>query len=447
MADPYDDPYDLLTSPGLVSAFGTPGDPATLKGMLDKHQQAAAGREAQAQDVMGQQQAQTQKMMDLLDQTAARIREARSNRGTNLPMLALGASMMGPGDFGTQLGRGLRAMVPQIQMQRAADEETDLKLLGLDMQKTKLAQAPLEQRLAYIRAIQQGDMNAVRAIETQLAKAQSAAAKGPTGKMALAQRLIDDAAKEGKTLTMEGALAKLQELSERQPAELQLLAQYQKDTKNPNASLLDMKKDVKWNEAYARKTGEMTGTNRMGIETAEQNMNRATQTIDELLGDVEGKRWAVGSLLSNVPAMYGSKKADFIAKHDYLTKQVFATAIQDMRGLGALSEAEGIAISASKLNAARTQSKEAYDKALMDFRNTLVKSYDIARRNAGVSPARTDFGGGISPRSQPGPEGSSPSPPSQTGLKPQGFKDGAIADGPNGPIIFKNGAWGPYNGR
>jgi hypothetical protein len=166
--DPYGDPY---SSPYSALMPLTVQNPELAQKFVSEHQAAIAARNKEMQDVQQAQQMNTDKMAKLLDDTAAKIRDAKAGQ-SNLPLIALGANMMGPGDFGTQLGRGLRAMVPAIQQQREADQATDLKLAGLEMQKTELQNMPLQNRLKYIQALQTGDINAMRAIEAAQIRSQ-----------------------------------------------------------------------------------------------------------------------------------------------------------------------------------------------------------------------------------------------------------------------------------
>lgn len=169
MPDPYDDPYGgpAYLTPPLVA-----NDRAAAQTFLDYHRKQMEGREAQVGQVDQQQQDNIARMSKLLDETTAAIKTARANR-SNLPMIMFGAGMLStPGDFGQQLGGGLRYAGQALQQQRTGDTGTDLALANLAMSKAGLENAPLKEKLAYLRALQVGDLGAMRAIESSLIRSQ-----------------------------------------------------------------------------------------------------------------------------------------------------------------------------------------------------------------------------------------------------------------------------------
>jgi hypothetical protein len=171
--DPYADPY---ASPAPVTVQAPPqdyGNPSAYAPMLERHQTAFNEREKERQQIEAKQQLNTDQMSTLLEDAAKTIRKSREGR-SNLPMIALGAGMMGtPGDFGTQVGAGLRAMVPQIQKQREDEDKTELTLAELGTKAGEIRNMPLKTKLDYLKAIQLGDIATIRAIETAQVRAQA----------------------------------------------------------------------------------------------------------------------------------------------------------------------------------------------------------------------------------------------------------------------------------
>lgn len=160
-------------------------NPELAKEFLAIHRGQMAQREPEISGSLDKMQLNVDSMTKMLDDTVASIRAAKSGR-SNLPMMAMGAGMLsGTGNFGSQLGAGFGAMVPTIQRQRETDEGTEMNLAQLGMRKAMLQQAPLEAKLAYMKAMQTGDQAAVRAIEQALIRAQ--ATTGPNSAGARAQ--------------------------------------------------------------------------------------------------------------------------------------------------------------------------------------------------------------------------------------------------------------------
>lgn len=184
------DLFTALTPP-------TVGNPAAADFYMRKHQAAFDERESQADQIANDQQANIAKMAKMLDETTAALRAARSNR-SNLPLMALGAGMMSStGNFGQQVGAGLRMMIPTIDAERRNDEDFEYKLANIAMQRAGLENAPLRERLAYLRALQQGDQAAIRAIETaQISTATTSASKTRTKVQKALQESMQEARRQ-----------------------------------------------------------------------------------------------------------------------------------------------------------------------------------------------------------------------------------------------------------
>jgi len=170
--DPYTnpDPYAPQTAANVSGVtvqqpaftIGAGGE-GTAERYLQEYRQHRKDMEQQRQAVEAKQQLSTDEATKLLDETTKQIRARRDRPG--LALLTLGANMMGPGNFGDQLGRGLRAMGPQIQAERTAQDQDELTIANLGIKKAELANAPLKTKLDYLRALELGDVNAQRAIE------------------------------------------------------------------------------------------------------------------------------------------------------------------------------------------------------------------------------------------------------------------------------------------
>lgn len=127
-------------------------------------------------------------------------------------------------------------------------------------------------------------------------------------------------------------------------------------------------------------------------------------TIDQLLS-APGLEAAVG-FTSAFPTMPGSEAADFEALLEKFTSQQFMTGVEQMKGMGALSESEGKKIASAAGALELGMSEAALKKELSIIKNTIniarareLKKYkaaggdpaaDIAEAEAAISPPPAD---------------------------------------------------------
>lgn len=149
-------------------------NPALAKEFLEQHRQQMQQRQPDIDQTLGQMQLSTDSMTKILDDTTKAIKASRSGQ-SNLPLMAMAAGMLSSrGNFGNQLGAGFGAVIPTVQKDREQDEQMQMQLAQIAMKKSALEQAPLAAKLAYAKALQTGDQNAMRAIEQALIRSQNA---------------------------------------------------------------------------------------------------------------------------------------------------------------------------------------------------------------------------------------------------------------------------------
>lgn len=132
-------------------------------------------------------------------------------------------------------------------------------------------------------------------------------------------------------------------------------------------------------------------------EGTEQSFNTALDTLKDLQS-AKGLDAAVG-FSSLLPTRPGSDAADFEAKLDSFKAQTFLPMVQNLRGLGALSDAEGSKLSAAVGSLSTKQSEDQFKSSLKTIRTTLMAAQERARKN-------TQSVGNIAagrPASQPAP--------------------------------------------
>lgn len=116
-----------------------------------------------------------------------------------------------------------------------------------------------------------------------------------------------------------------------------------------------------------------------------QAAQNALDTVDSLRND-PNKGWGTGfsSIFNAIP---GSPGKDFQKKVDQSTSGAFLTAIQQMRGLGSLSNAEGGAATAAVARMDTATSEEEFNAALSDYEK-------IVRQGMARAQARIQQSGG-----------------------------------------------------
>lgn len=145
---------------------------------------------------------------------------------------------------------------------------------------------------------------------------------------------------------------------------------------------------VTQDKAYGTEVGKGIGGQ---ATTAAGDINNANMALD-LIGQIKSSPelgWATGAtaLLNKVP---GTGRYDFQALVDQAKGGAFLNAVQQMRGLGALSEAEGRAATAAIARMDTSQTKEGFVKALDDYEA-------IIRRGAAKAQARASGDTSLNP--------------------------------------------------
>jgi hypothetical protein len=109
---------------------------------------------------------------------------------------------------------------------------------------------------------------------------------------------------------------------------------------------------------------------------------------DPLIGEWLGVGSTLGPFLSKIP---GSRTKDFRAKVDTLKSQQFLTAAKEMKGMGALSDAEGARIERAVASLDPDQSPGAFKNALGIIQTTLERGEAKLRANGKVPTAGGAF--------------------------------------------------------
>jgi hypothetical protein len=177
--DPYDDVAPDVQPemappgvPGAVVVQQAPvADPSRAEAFINKH----AGRSQQYMvnfdDLMRQRQDAIKAASDQLSGTISKLQERHSgaNGGINLPMLMMGAAMLGThGTFGDKLGAGLLNMGKTVAQQRMNDTEFYRGIAELQQKQAQINDMPLKDAATFARTGALNEDKNVSALERAL---------------------------------------------------------------------------------------------------------------------------------------------------------------------------------------------------------------------------------------------------------------------------------------
>lgn len=111
---------------------------------------------------------------------------------------------------------------------------------------------------------------------------------------------------------------------------------------------------------------------------------KANKSLDDVVGSFEGR----------IPAVLGSamddEESDAIALIETLGSQAFLAQIPNIKGMGALSNAEGDKLQSALQNLSRAQSEKQFRANLDEARRLLLKGRTNIERSTGVTLGRPD---------------------------------------------------------
>jgi hypothetical protein len=107
---------------------------------------------------------------------------------------------------------------------------------------------------------------------------------------------------------------------------------------------------------------------------------KGNKSLNDVLGTIEGR----------MPAVFSDESADAIALIDTLGSQAFLAQIPNIKGMGALSNAEGEKLQSAFQNLTRTQSEEQFRRNLDEAARLLKKGREGLSRSTGVPLPKPD---------------------------------------------------------
>lgn len=381
------DPTELF---GGMFAPDTP-DPDVARGYINQHRGAMAGRDAEINDVKAKQQANIEQMSKLLDETVASLRASREGR-SNLPLMALGAGMMSsPGNFGQQVGAGMRMMVPAIAAQREEEDQFQNNLSNIGLKRAAITNAPLDEQLRYLKALQVGDINAIRGIESSIIRASGKGAGGADPALLKEYRVWEQAPEnKGKSFPAYMEWKSRLGSDRNTPAMLRELDDVNKrlaEEGKPPIGVLEYQRLKSGATASGKTEGAASAEALESLPGLVNNAEVMAGSIDQILNH-PGLPKAVG-LSSILPSIPGGESADFEAQLDKLKGQAFLQMFNQLRGGGAITEMEGKKATDALAALSTKQSEKQFRANLKEVNDILAKGIAVARQKARIEPMKT----------------------------------------------------------
>ena len=377
----------------LFDAFqpATP-DPETARGYINQHRGAMANRDKEMSDVKAQQQANIEQMSRMLDETVSSLRESRKGR-MNLPLMALGAGMMsGTGNFGQQVGAGMRMMVPAIAAQREEEDQFQGQLSNIALKRAGITNAPLDEQLRYLKALQVGDINAIRGIESSLIRASGRTAAGGADPALVKEfnRWVQDPENAGKSMTQYMEWKSRLGSDRNTPSTLRELDEVNKrlvEEGKPPIGVLEYQRLKAGAGAKGKTEGAAEAEAIESLPALVNNAEVMAGSIDQILKH-PGLPKATG-LTSILPSIPGGESADFEAQLDKLKGQAFLQMFSQLRGGGAITEMEGKKATDALAALSTKQSEKQFRANLKEVNDILAKGIAVARQKARLDPMKT----------------------------------------------------------
>lgn len=134
--------------------------------------------------------------------------------------------------------------------------------------------------------------------------------------------------------------------------------------------------------AAQKEVGQAAGTAAAGLGERELAVEAAVQQIDRIVNDPELPS-VTGSIQGRLPPNPLNQDAtNLVTEIEGLDAKVFANAIDALRGLGAMTEAEGQAARSSLANLSRLKDDKAFAEELNRLKTMLKNKLEAARRKA-----------------------------------------------------------------
>jgi len=132
--------------------------------------------------------------------------------------------------------------------------------------------------------------------------------------------------------------------------------------------------------AMERKKGQLQAEAQAKLPGVANDTENSIARIDELLKH-PGLSQSVGVLLGRLPAVTGPA-LDFQERLKQVSSAAWTNAVQTMRGLGALSNAEGARLVELNARLGRAKTEADFRTALRDAGESMKKAYLVAKRVA-----------------------------------------------------------------
>lgn len=137
---------------------------------------------------------------------------------------------------------------------------------------------------------------------------------------------------------------------------------------------------------------KLNSTVREKVATAEAgatNIDNMLNTVERIKGN-KSLNDVLGAIEGRLPALVDDEQADAVALIETLGSQAFLAQIPNIKGMGALSNAEGEKLQAALQNLSRTQSEKQFRANLDEASRLLKKGRETLSKSTGVPLGKPD---------------------------------------------------------
>jgi hypothetical protein len=170
-------------------------------------------------------------------------------------------------------------------------------------------------------------------------------------------------------------------------------------TSRANSDTQRKELELKLNDAIQKrdeKIREKVATAEAGAANIDNMLNTVQRilknpSLDSVLGSLEGKAYYPNATLGMLnPGGDGDERADAIALIETLGSQAFLAQIPNIKGMGALSNAEGEKLQSALQNLSRAQSEKQFRENLNEASRLLLKGRENLAKSTGVPLPKAD---------------------------------------------------------
>lgn len=156
----------------------------------------------------------------------------------------------------------------------------------------------------------------------------------------------------------------------------------------------------RYDQALGAEEGKAKAEQRSQLSTQSAAAQNAIRLVDSIL-EHPSLDAAVGPIQGQLPSFRAGTR-DFDERVEQLKGQAFLQARQELKGGGQITDYEGQRAENALVRASQAKSEEDFKAAMMEFRDAIVRGYQILEQQAGGAPSGAPIGGSSTGRTSSG---------------------------------------------